>query len=252
VSALQPNPYEEPELYDLIYAWYRVDVDFYVERAKAAGGPVLEAACGTGRILLPTAQAGVDIDGFDLNPRMLDGLRRKAAALGLAPRVAQGDLRDFTMPRRYTLITIPFRAFMHLMETEDQIRALRCLREHLEPGGTLLFNLFYPCVDFMARRAGRRLQDEHLLDPSGRRDVVSYSTTRYDHARQRMVTEREVLAADGAVLGHYAFALRWTYRWEMELLLRAAGFQRWDVRGGFDGRPLESDRDEMVWTAWKD
>jgi hypothetical protein len=46
--------------------------------------------------------------------------------------------------------------------------------------------------------------------------------------------------------------LRWTYKAEMELLLRNSGFTRWDVRGGFDGRPLEKDTDEMVWTVWKD
>jgi hypothetical protein len=46
--------------------------------------------------------------------------------------------------------------------------------------------------------------------------------------------------------------MRWTYRYEMELLLRNAGFVRWDVRGDFDGKPLENDTDEMIWTAWKD
>ena len=50
----------------------------------------------------------------------------------------------------------------------------------------------------------------------------------------------------------HAFQLRWVGKPEMELLLEAAGFKRWQVEGGFDGRPLERDTDEMVWTAWKD
>lgn len=252
MNAIEPGAYADADLYDLVYSWYRADLEFYVSRAQAAGGPVLEAACGTGRVLLPTAQAGVDIDGFDVNPRMLDGLRRKAAALGLAPRVAVGDLRDFTMPRRYALITIPFRAFMHLDATEDQIRSLRCLREHLEPGGALVLNLFYPSLEMMARYQDRRIEERRLVDPAAGREVVLFSSTRYDHVRQTLHTEREVVNADGAEIARYAFTLRWTYRFEMELLLRAAGFPRWEVRGGFDGRPLEHDRDEMVWTAWKD
>ena len=48
------------------------------------------------------------------------------------------------------------------------------------------------------------------------------------------------------------FRLRWVFKPEMELLLAAAGFARWEVCGGFDGRPLEKDTDEMVWTAWKE
>jgi hypothetical protein len=46
--------------------------------------------------------------------------------------------------------------------------------------------------------------------------------------------------------------MRWTWKPEMELLLGAAGFSRWSVAGGFEGQPLEHDRGEMVWTAWKD
>ena len=123
--------YVQPEVYDLYYSWLTHDIPFYVARAREARGPVLEVGCGTGRILLPTFQAGADIDGLDLHPGMIEVLRRKASALGLGPRVFRADMRDFTMPRRYALITIPFRAFMHNLTTDDQLRTLRCCREHL-------------------------------------------------------------------------------------------------------------------------
>ena len=48
-------------------------------------------------------------------------LRRKAAALGLTARVHAADMRDFTLPRRYALIVIPFRAFLHNLATTDQL-----------------------------------------------------------------------------------------------------------------------------------
>jgi hypothetical protein len=65
------------------------------------------------------------------------------------------------------------------------------------------------------------------------------------------VEESDLAGGVGATHPH-RFTLRWTWRGEMELLLRVAGFKRWDVRGGFDGRPLESDTDHMIWTAWRD
>src|SRR6266516_7147029 len=79
----QDTPYVDPELYDLVYSWYDADLAFYLETARAARGPVLEAACGTGRVLIPTREAGVDIDGFDREPAMLERLRAKAACRGL-------------------------------------------------------------------------------------------------------------------------------------------------------------------------
>ena len=249
------TPYVDPALYDVVYSWYHDDLAFYVDLAKASRGPVLEVACGTGRVLIPTAQAGVDIDGFDLEPAMIARLKAKAAATGLKVRVVVADMRDFTMPRRYNLITIPFRAFMHLPTTEDQIRALRCIREHLEPGGSLVMNLFYPNHVYIAEHRDRRMLEREILHPANGRPVVLWSTQRYDLVQQTLIADREVIETleDGEpVTHHYRFTLRWVYRFEMELLLRGAGFTRWEVCGGFDHRPFLNPHDEMVWTAWKD
>ena len=248
--------YVDPETYDLTYAWLTEDIPFYVARAKEARGAVLEVGCGTGRILLPTLQAGVDIDGIDIHPGMIAVLQRKAAALGLTPRVAVADMRDFTMPRRYALITIPFRAFMHLLTAADQIAALRCLREHLEPGGALLLNLFYPAFARMVEPDGEPRLEREFTHPETGLPIAMYTTARRDRVNQLLEVDREVIESDArgyaATTHRDHFRLRWIWKPEMELLLGAAGFTRWDVRGGFDGRPLEKDTDEMVWTAWKD
>lgn len=250
------DDYMPSQLYDLMYSWYTVDIDFYVARAKVANGPVLEAACGTGRILIPTLEAGVDIDGFDLRPGMIEVLKRKATARGLDPRVTVGDMRDFRLPRRYALITIPFRSFMHLMTTEDQIRALRRIQEHLAPGGALVFNVFYPCFDAFVNPRHDVSKDHRVVDPdTGRTHVLRMVSDDNDRVNQVKHVERELieLGEDGqpARVRRHSFDLRWTWKFEMELLLAQAGFARFDVRGGFDGRPLERDTDEMVWTAWR-
>jgi SAM-dependent methyltransferase len=250
------SAYGDPELYDLAYSSYRDDLDFYVATAKRARGPVLEAACGTGRILIPTLQAGVDIDGFDLTPAMIERLKKKAAALGLSPRVVQADMRDFTLPRRYALITIPFRAFMHLLTTEDQIAALRCMREHLEPGGALVLNFFYPSFDRIVQPDDEPRIEREFPHPETGLPVVLQGRSRYDRVNQLLHARQEIVLSDArgylSATRPREFTLRWTFRYEMELLLRASGFQRFEVQGGFDGRPLEKDADEMVWTAWRD
>ena len=249
--------YIKPELYDLAYAWNTADIPFWVERAQRARGPVLEAGCGTGRVLIPTLEAGVDVEGLDVHPGMLEVLKKKAAAKGLTPRVQLADMRDFTMARRYRLITVPFRGFMHLLTTEDQLRALRCMREHLEQGGTLVLNLFYPSFERMVEPGDEEHVEREFPHPESGLPVALVSVKRaYDRVRQVLRAEVELRESDArgyAKAVHlHRFALRWTFRYEMELLLRAAGFTRYEVVGGFDGRALERDTDEMVWTAWKD
>ena len=250
-------PYVQPELYDAIYAFYRNDIAYYVEAARSAGGPVLEVGCGTGRVMLPTLEKGVDMDGLDLDPGMLDVLRHKAAERGFKPRLVLGDMRDFTMPRRYALVTIPFRAFMHITTSDDQIRTLRCIRDHLYAGGALRFDVFHPTFAALVDSRHPVHRDLEAVHPeSGLPLRVRITSHEVDRVNQTMRIEREVLESDlggaAARSWRHAFVMRWTYKAEMALLLRAAGFQRHTVFGGFEEQPLERDDQEMVWTAWKD
>lgn len=124
------------------------DVPFYLEVAKLVNGRVLEVGCGSGRVLLPIARAGVQIDGFDFSPDMLSMLREKLLkeASEVASRVSlhQGDMRNFSLGKTYDLITVPFRPLQHLFTVDDQLAAFRCFNHHLSKGGKLAFNVFYP------------------------------------------------------------------------------------------------------------
>ena len=101
------------------------------------------------------------------------------------------------------------------------------------------------------------MPEREFPHPGHGRAVRLFSRTRYDRVGQILETEREIRinGPEGAPAeAHFfqSFRLRWIYKAEMELLLGAAGFTRWAVAGGFDGQPLASDRDEMVWSAWSE
>ena len=63
------------------------DIVFYDRLAQATGGPVLELGCGTGRIALALAQAGLSVTGVDVSAGMLG-----AKASGLPPPQAAASL----------------------------------------------------------------------------------------------------------------------------------------------------------------
>jgi SAM-dependent methyltransferase len=246
--------YIAPDLYDLAFGWWKDDIPFYVQRAKEANGPVLEVGCGTGRVYLPMLEAGADADGFDLHPGFLEVLERKAAAANLKPRVVQADMRDFTMPRRYELVVIPFRAFLHNLTTEDQLRTLKCCREHLESGGRLILDLFHPSFSRLIEPGDAWRSEMEFTHPETGAPLALWSKHQTDLVHQVRSVEMELREGGpkGAVAHRHAFRFRWVYRAEMELLLHVAGFPHFEVAGGFDGRPLVKDTDLMIWTAWKD
>jgi 16S rRNA A1518/A1519 N6-dimethyltransferase RsmA/KsgA/DIM1 with predicted DNA glycosylase/AP lyase activity len=67
----------QPDLYDIVTASQQSDVDWYCQKARTSGGPVLELGAGTGRVTLAMAREGVPVCALDLDSRMLGRLRSK-------------------------------------------------------------------------------------------------------------------------------------------------------------------------------
>jgi ubiquinone/menaquinone biosynthesis C-methylase UbiE len=250
----EATPFDDGVLYDLVLGNIDYGFDFYLRLAQAAPGPVLDIACGTGRILIPCMQAGVDIDGLDLHAGMLNRLRDKAAALGLEPRLYQADMASFQLPRRYSLIVIPFNAFVHCLTTDDQIAALVRCREHLEPGGMLALDTFFPGAALITQPDGTRDLELETTHPETGLPVRLFDTRTFDRINQQQhsMNELEMLDAAGnvATVHRSQTTIRWIYKTEMELLLRAASFDHWQIAGDFDDRPLVNETDAMIVKAW--
>jgi len=249
------SPYDAPELYDLLFEPFEFDLPFWLEVGRAAGGPVLDLACGTGRILLPLLQAGVDADGLDSSRPMIDRLQAKAKDRNITVNAVTADMRDFQSPRRYARIICAFNSFAHCETTDDQIRTLRCCRAHLAPGGALVLHMSYPGPAYWNEADGDAILELETKTADGR-TVQSWDTRSKNPVAQcqRSFIEIKQLDRDGRLLSSQTFetAQRWVYGFEMELLLRAAGFARWRIDGGFDGRPLSQPEDQIVAWAWRD
>jgi len=250
------SPFDDGDMYDRLMGGLDYGVEFYVGLARQAGGPILDVCCGTGRILLPCLLAGADGDGLDLAPGMLATLRAKAAALNLAPRVVQADMRDFQMPRSYALIMITFNAFIHNLTQEAQLECLACCYRHLQPGGLLAFDTFFPNPEIVGVPEGTRVLEGELVEPQTNRLLRMYDTRTFNRVEQTQhsVYEIEASGPDGgtSLVHRSEFTTRYVYKQEMALLLKLAGFARHEICGDFTRRPLTQESDAMIVLAWRD
>jgi SAM-dependent methyltransferase len=249
------------ELYDHVTPYrLRQDIGFFVGAAKEAGGPVLEIGCGTGRILIPTARAGIEITGLDLSPRMLAVCRERLQAESEAVQgkvcLIHADMRDFELGRKFALATIPFRAFQHLLTVEEQLSCLASVRRHLVDGGTIILDIFNPSLDALVNGPigeefgeepefsmadGRRIIRRHLTVGRDRFTQVSqveviYHVTYPDGRKERLV---------------HAFPLRHLFRFEAEHLLARAQFKVEHLYADYDRGAHGSKLGELLFVARK-
>ncbi|HXQ96923.1 MAG TPA: class I SAM-dependent methyltransferase [Candidatus Limnocylindrales bacterium] len=249
------------EFYDQLPLYSnRRDGQFYLKAALGQGGPVLELGCGTGRILLPMARAGLEVTGLDLSPQMLARFHAKLAMEPTEVRcrveLIQGDMTSFDLGRKFPLITIPFRPFQHLIHVADQIACLRAVERHLALGGQLILDCF--------QTDPRRLHDPAFLQesenqpefqlPDGRRMSVRDRTAAFHRAEQ--FNDLELIYVVTHPDGHterfvYAFPMHYFFRYEVEHLLARCGLRVVALYGDFDGGALTDASMDMIFVAEK-
>ena len=225
------------------------DAAFYLTLAKKTGGPVLELGCGSGRVLLPVARAGIECTGLDPSRTMLARLKKNDPPSNL--RLVQARMQDFDLPgERFALIYSAFRAFQHLLTVEDELSCLAAVRRHLAPGGTFALDVFAPKLDRIAVLKEPELPEVQWKD--GNTEVRRMTSVTRDPAAQVFeVKFRHELRRPGKRPESRTVTtkMRYLFRYELEHLLARAGFSDIRVFGGFDRRPYDYFSGETVAVA---
>ena len=216
-------------VYDAWAADMTEDVDYYVELAREAEGPIIELAAGSGRISIPIAQrTGKRVIGIDLSTAMLDIARARAAETGVDLELHEGDMRDLDFEQASDLVICPYRALLHLPTWHDRRRVFERVARALRPGGRFAWNAFVFDHRFAAALDGR-WEDDPL------RHLTTYALgdNRID------ITIEDVPA----------LSLWWVTRSEWEGLLDVSGLETEALYGWFDRRPFDDASREFVWVA---
>ena len=256
----QPITEQVAQFYDPSMSDWPGEIDFYRElaaEATAHGQPVLEIACGTGRVSLQLAQAGARVVGIDLSAAMLDVARQKSTGIPNV-RWVEGDMRSFELGEMFGLVIIPGHSFQHMLIPEDQIACLACIKRHLVPGGVLVVHLDHQDLDWLGdlctEKGGVFERAKEFTHPETGHLVRVSKAWSYERSTQTasMVTVWEEIGADGEVIDRWErgpIRLHCAFRFEMEHLLARAGFDVEAVYGDFYGELLKDESTEMIWVA---
>ncbi len=239
--------------YDAEHAHFDEDVDLYLNFAELRGGPLLELACGSGRLLLPLAQAGYEVTGVDSSVKMLDLARHALEEASVASRykLVQQDIGGLQLGKRFPLAFIALGSFGHVITRKAQRQALAAVRAHLTTGGTFILDISNEDARYMESMSGQMLHQgtwqlgdgrmlTHFVSPASSTmahllDLTHfYDTHKQGEAVFRTITQTQL----------YLFE-----RNETELLLEQAGFTVKDVYGNYDLSQYEHGSPRMIFIA---
>jgi SAM-dependent methyltransferase len=238
------------------------EVEFYLELAREAHAQrlrTLEVTCGTGRITIPLARAGIPIVGLDISPDMLARAREKSAGLDNVEWV-EGDIRDFDLGEQFGLVSIPVGSFQLLTEVEDQLAALRCIHRHLAAGGRLAFEIENPDIvsiaEWLTSKRGVLVRNpaRDYRHPESGLQVRAWGYPEYHPSVQQRIGYGliEELDEGGAVVNRIwgqPMPVRYFHRYEMEHLLARGGLEVEALYGDLRKNPYRGTSPDLIFVA---
>ena len=243
--------YEYPDyfarFYDVIYHQIRsgVDTHYFLDKIKNTEGKILEVGVGTGRFFTEALHAGADIYGIDVSRSMVDILKKKVHTSEHF-RIYTGDACTMRLDNTFSLIIAPFRVFSHLIEVSDQLKFLENIWEHLEKGGTFIFDLFIPNPELLHKGIDKVMDFEGEYEPGKklRRITSSFSDIVSQILDITMLFEWE--ENNQWLSGEWKFKLRYFFRYELEHLLSLSKLNLVHIYGDYNQGSLNKESKEFI------
>lgn len=240
------------------------EVPYFLGKIEQYGQPVLDLACGAGRVLLPLLEKGIDIDGCDISKDMLMFCRQKAKQAGFNPNLYQYSMHTLDLPRKYKLIYI-CGSFGLSGSRENDLETLKRCHSHLEDGGALLVNIQADYTDpdwwnMWLSEKRRSLPESWPEKGTGRiaadgsEHFGQFRLISLDPLEQSYVREvRLEKWVNGKLDKTEEYTLRGNiyFKHELLLMLKVAGFRDITVCGDYTEETATSEHEELVFTAIK-
>ena len=241
--------YRDADLYDLEYADMFEDVAYYAAIAAQTEGPLLELACGTGRLTLPMSRT-TSIVAVDRSPAMLDGCRRKMVSVppSQARRIEllEGNFLDLRLGRTFHTVLWPFNALHHCRNDHELHAAIQTLAVHTAPGGCVAIDAYLPDVALYDRDPNERFEERTLFEAKTGRSMETWEQGWWDAETRTHHVVYHYQYLDGRLeKAHLRFTM-----WELPELHRAfeeAGFRLEYEASDFRSAPIEPS--SLKWVA---
>ncbi|MGB2696642.1 MAG: methyltransferase domain-containing protein [Candidatus Zixiibacteriota bacterium] len=246
------------DFYDEVHKDYIQDIPLWTEYARKCGSPVLELACGTGRVLITLAKEGFEVTGLDSNESMLKKAKEKIKKVPEEVqnriKLIKSDMTNFQLKDKFNLASIVFNSFQHLLNIQEQDNCLKAIHRHLKDKGRLIISVFYP--DLTRPEGVIRKEDYKLIQDFPEKDDKTelFCYQYFNHKKQETDVSYllDTQKPNGQLLRKkMGFTIHYFFPIEFERMLISNGFVVEDLFGDYDKSEFTRRSPFMIFVAKK-
>lgn len=241
--------YEDAREYDRIHENFLVDLPLILEWAPEIG-PIIELACGTGRLTIPLAEHGHEMIGVDIHKGMLNQAKSKAMDKNLSIQWLLQDCTQLSMEQSTKFMFMSGNSFQHFLTNEVQDALFQSVHYHLQDGGIFIFDTRNPIMDELSKVDE---YEEHFKHSNGMQ-VAEYHKETFEPMTQILHCETERRFFNGPKIEFIEkdkISLRYVFPLEMRRLLNEHGFKVLHEYGDWNKSSLTAKSTQMVYVCQK-
>lgn len=246
--------YDNPVVYDIENNAYVGELPLLVEWASKKDGPIIDLACGTGRITIPLANKGYNLIGVDLHAGMLELAKKKMEESNLQIEWITQDCAQLDLNYKSPFIYMVGNSIQHFHTNESQNQLLTSIHRHLMEDGIFIFGTRFPSAEELLQPSTEEYWKTYK-DITCHKEVDVYTISNYDALSQiqHYTTIRKFKNEDSNVVDEKRtkISLRYTYPKEMERTLFQNGFDILHVYKDWNGTPISNDSYEIIYVCGK-
>ncbi|WP_245415788.1 class I SAM-dependent methyltransferase [Alteribacter populi] len=240
--------FRDGDLYDATNKLKSSEFEFFSNLARQYGSPILDVACGTGRLTIPLAEHGYDITGVDITPEMLETAKKKSTHLDGVQWI-HADVRKLKLEQQFRMIYTTGNAFQGFLDRPSQEGLLQFVHSQLDKNGVFAFETRNPVLSRLLADQGKVVEREDSVDEKGNKISHTWERTydpihQLEHFKQTYKYWKNNHEVYKTV--HTRIAIRYVFPQELKSLLYYNGFVLEDIYGHFDKSPLQDDSPLMV------
>ena len=235
------NIYTRPTLYDDQYWWKKDDIEFY-KSIIPTGCSALELGSGTGRLGFPLLRNEIKYYGLEMSKQFCIYTRNKLIYQEHKDQIIQGDMRCFSIQKKFDYIFIAFNTFLHLLTNDDAVRCFMCIREHLKPNGEFIFDIVHPHPSFLYKKNQKPVLVMDFKDSDSGDMVEIFEVCNYNNETEICDISWEYRYKDNKEKNKkFDYQMRMFYPDTVNRLLIDNNFIIKDLYGGYEMSPFKAD-----------